>query len=160
MDSAETENQIAQFCYQPSWRSILFLLVICGSFVVTIIALSSGRVFDWLLALFFAATGVLGFLDLVVCRARNQRILLTEGSIVLPKSRWSSEAREIRFEELRDVRFLNGRRTIQIEHTNGTSKIAAMMLPDKASFDAVAAHLMRSSQKELTGPKKEDSHHW
>jgi hypothetical protein len=86
---------------------------------------------------FIVAAGFLAIVRLTV----HQRIALSEASLTIPRSRWSSEGTVVPFGEIVEVNRSEvfGQRFLKIVYNGGKFTLTASMLPRKEDFDEICA---------------------
>jgi len=102
----------------------------------------------WLSVGFVVAAGVLAVTRLWL----RQRVAFTQSSILLPRSRWSSEEIVIDYEAITGLSTsaVAGQRFLHLRHRGGKQTITASLLPSKAAFEEVCELLTaRVSQAPL-----------
>jgi hypothetical protein len=148
-----------QYDYRPKWTIIVLCALFFGACALVlgakangndrgliingIIELSAGgaTVFYWVLAAlsigFVVVAGYLAIIRLTV----HQRIALSETSITIPRSRWSSEEIAVPFGEIVELSEseVSGQRFLKIAYNGGTFTLTASMLPKKEEFDEICA---------------------
>jgi hypothetical protein len=150
-----------QYDYRPKWTIIILCALFFGACALVlgakafgnergliisgIIELSadSATVFYWVLTgLSIGFVGVAGFLALVRLTV-HQRIALTETSITIPLSRWSSEEVQVQFSEIIQLSAseVSRQRFLKIVYNGGKFTLTASMLPRKEDFDAICVAL-------------------
>jgi hypothetical protein len=150
-----------EYTYKPRWTVILACAAFFGlaAGILGIKAWSNDRgllingiielsadaatVFYWILC----ALGV-GFVAVAVLLACHrllyrQRIAFTATSLIVPKSRWSSEESIIEYNAVVGLAMekVSGQQFLRIMHTKGKHTITASLLPSQADFEEVCALL-------------------
>jgi hypothetical protein len=143
------------FHYRPRWSAIIWGALFFGAaaawFCVKalhndrglilngIIRLSpaNATIFYWVMSGLGAGFVVAAVLLVGVRLMNPQRIMLTDDSLTLPRSRWSSQEQHILLREIGGVQLTEvyGQRFAYILHPGGKATIAASMLPNDADFD-------------------------
>jgi hypothetical protein len=150
-----------QYDYRPKWTIIILTALFFGTcaFVLGASANSNDRgviingiielsadsatVFYWVLAGlsigFVVVAGLLAMMRLTV----HQRIALSETSITIPRSRWSSEEVEVPFGDIIELSAseVSGHRFLKIVYNGGKFTLAASMLSRKEDFNDICAAL-------------------
>lgn len=160
-----------EFTYRPTWSTAIFATTFFSACayisahiamhrdykayrIASAIGLPAGIVdgFFWLLSAACVAFVVLGVLLALHRIVRDQRILLTQSSISLPKALWSPKNIQIRYDSIGNlsIKEVNGHRFIQFRDANGAKyTIAHNVLPTKDAFDEIYDWL-----KQHTDPTK------
>lgn len=110
----------------------------------TTLSTELATIFLWgLAALLAAITGFCIFL-LVISYRVEQRIAFTNAEVLLPKSLWSPEEKQIAYRDIQDImiRTENSQRWAVIKHAGGKNTIAEAMLANSQIFDEVVNRLV------------------
>jgi len=148
-----------QYDYRPKWTIIVLCALFFGGCAFILGAEANGNdrglilngiiefspggatIFYWVLAVlsfgFVVLAGFLAIVRLVV----HQRIVLTESSITVPRSRWSSEEVPVPFGEILEMSAseVSGQRFLTIAYSSGKFTLTASMLPRKEDFQEICA---------------------
>ena len=161
-----------EYDYKPKWTAIFLggtFFAACtvglgfvaanndrGLMINHVIELEPGgaTVFYWVLAvcsLGFVGAGVIGAYHRLTVR---QRIKLGSQSLIVPSSFWSSEEKEIAYDDIHELSTstISGQRLLNVKHIDGKVIIAASKLPSKAAFEEMCKLLaVRVGEAEPAG---------
>jgi hypothetical protein len=166
-----------EFVYRPRWFWIIIgvLLFGAGTIIFCHKALTNDRgliingiielpitgatIFYWVMCVASAAF-VFAANFLVLHRlAFSQRITFTSETIVVPRSRWSSEEIAVEYGAITGIEAteVSGEKFLRVTHSEGKFTIVASMLPTRQAYDEVyqllLEHVRRAGEdQDRTGP--------
>ncbi len=146
--------------YRQKWSAIVLGVLFFGACAAVLAAKAQGNdrgliingifefsagaatIFYWVLAALSAGFVLIAACLAIVRLTSRRRIVLTESSLVVPRSRWwSTEEMVIPFGSIREVSAsqVTGQRFLKIVHQGGKFTLVGTMLPKKDDFDEIQA---------------------
>lgn len=154
------------FDYRPRWTIILLCVLFFGAGAAFMGAKAAGNdrglilngilelspagatIFYWVISALCLAFVALAAVMAVVRLMIPQRITLSEKSITVPRSRWSSEEVVIPYATISECNLseVSGQRFVKIVHPGGTVTLTASMLPRNEDFDEICSALRQAAR--------------
>ena len=148
-----------QYDYKPSWTIIFFCGLFFGACALVTGAKAMGNdrgliingiielsphgatVFYWVLTALGIAFVFAAALLAVTRLTLQQRIVLGESGLIIPRFRWSREEVSVPFTNVLDftITEVSGHRFAKIVYEGGKFTVTKSMLPEKEAFDEICA---------------------
>lgn len=152
-----------QYDYRPKWTLIILCGMFFGACALVFVTKANGNdrglkingivelsaagatVVYWVLAAGSMSFVILAVFLAIVRITVHQQIVLTETSITIPRSRWSSEVITVPFGAIVEMSAsrVSGQRLLKIAYNGGKFTLNASLLPRKGDFDDICLALVQ-----------------